>query len=66
MGRPGQGLPADTPENTHCFFAGLGYDARMLQARHRKMWATRGFNRTRIDRWQTQLMERKLLEAEKG
>lgn len=26
-----QGLPEDTPENTHCFFAGLGFDARMLQ-----------------------------------
>lgn len=26
-----EGLPADTAENTHCFFAGLGYDARMLQ-----------------------------------
>lgn len=26
-----KGLPEDTPENTHCFFAGLGYDARMLQ-----------------------------------
>jgi len=26
-----EGLPEDTPENTHCFFAGLGYDARMLQ-----------------------------------
>jgi len=26
-----EGLPEDTPENTHCFFAGLGFDARMLQ-----------------------------------
>ena len=37
--RAGQGLPADTAENTHCFFAGLGYDARMLQVRWQNMWA---------------------------
>ena len=27
-----QGLPADQPESIDCFFAGIGYDARMLQA----------------------------------
>eukprot|EP00438_Fugacium_kawagutii_P035719 Skav234678 [mRNA] locus=scaffold1131:551191:557966:- [translate_table: standard] len=27
-----KGLPADAAQNTRCFFAGLGYDARMLQA----------------------------------
>ena len=27
-----EGLPDDQPESINCFFAGLGYDARMLQA----------------------------------
>eukprot|EP00913_Durusdinium_trenchii_P019551 g18378.t1 len=27
-----EGLPSDSPDKMHCFFAGLGYDARMLQA----------------------------------
>ncbi|CAK9004008.1 DAGKc domain-containing protein [Durusdinium trenchii] len=26
-----EGLPSDSPDKMHCFFAGLGYDARMLQ-----------------------------------
>ena len=27
-----EGIHSDAAEGTHCFFAGLGYDARMLQA----------------------------------